>query len=172
MKLFSEALLLEAYSVAEGQHLGKIIDFMFQLSDGKILGWLIKSGHIFTKQGGLPSSSLIRLGKDISLVDTLTSVEWDALKKKNTSELLWGSRFLSVSFWERGGREIGSVEDMVLSADGQWIKGFVLNNGALIPMEEHCRLGRDSAVLADLDRLFQSTGKKKDLWALIEQHLV
>ena len=39
-------------------------------------------------------------------------------------------------------------------------------------MEEHCRLGRDSAVLADLDRLFQSTGKKKDLWALIEQHLV
>ena len=172
MKKMSEAIGMMAYSIEEGILIGTVQDFLFDMSDGSIQGWVLKSPHFFSKRGGVSTKEVRIIGKDIMLINREQVVEWTYEKESKRTGFCWGSDYVSIGFWDRGGQEIGRVEDMILSERGDKIKGFLLQNGDFVSMGEHCRLGRDSAVLSNVDKLIACTEEETGtIWKKIKKIL-
>jgi uncharacterized protein YrrD len=167
MKKMSEVIGTLIYTQLEGRHIGSVQDFLFNLTSGKIQGWLIKSPHFFSKKGGLSANDIHILGEEIVLVNKADSVEWSQTIPLPSQDYCWGSEYLSTSFWERGGGELGKISDMSLSVKGDSVTGFLLGNGAFVQMGDHCRLGKDSAVLTSKDMVIAGEKSDPSFWKRI-----
>ncbi len=171
MKKMSEVTGAQVYSLLEGRQVGSIHDFLFDLSSGQIQGWIIKSRHFFSKKGGLSTDDIHLLGEEIVLINKASSVEWSHSTPLPSSDFCWGSEYLSTSFWERGGGELGKINDIVLSSKGDTITGFILGNSSFVQMGDHCRLGRDSAILTSRSMIIAGEKEDSSLWKKIVELL-
>ena len=169
MKNFTNVTNLPMYSIDEGKHVGQIKNVLFQLSTGVIQGWMIKSQWFtgFSKVAGISAQSIVTLGEDANLIQTVDAVEWKKSDELIT-DCIWGREYLSTPFLTRDGKVQGTVSDILIDNNGVSVKGFLLNSGAFVRFDDNCRLGKDSAVITDVGALiFEEEKNPSSFWSKI-----
>lgn len=150
MRTFKRVLGMQVVTRLEGATVGKVDDFLFELATGRISGWRLRSGTVFSKAGGVAAADLELLGRDVALVRSESAIEWAGGRPKGLDGRAWASAYLGTGALTRGGQSLAEVRDLVVDDVGDRVYGALLADGRFLPLDAHVQLG-PSAVIVETD---------------------
>ena len=133
----------------EGAAIGTLNDFQFDLGDRRIYGWRLKGPGMFAPFGGVPSETLLVIGRDVAIVQSEKSVEWSNAGRNAAEGRAWAGEYRGTTVVDQRGRSMGSVQDFVFDELGARLTGFVLQGNLLLPLDERVRTGPAAVVAQD-----------------------
>lgn len=164
MRTFKRVQGMMVVTRAEGANVGKLDDFLFELSTGIISGWRIKAGTVFAKGGGVAAADLELLGRDVVLVRGESSIEWAGSGRPRPVEgRAWASAWLGTGALTRGGAALAEVRDLIVDDSGDRVYGLLLADGRLLPLGAQVQLG-PSAVIVESDSVPVTLPSDEDAW--------
>lgn len=141
---------IEVVTTKEGARIGALVDFQFDLADGRIYGWRIKGIGMFGKSGGVAAADLTLIGRDVAFVTSEQAVEWTTAGPREVDGRAWASDYRGTSAISRRGRSMGAVQDFVIDETGRQISGLILHGNLLLPLTDEVNMG-PAAVIAQRD---------------------
>ncbi len=153
----SELAGLAVVTLAGGERLGRFHDVVFHAASGRVTGFLVDLGGLFSKRGFLPAGQVRSVGGDaltVASADALgqanpTSADPDELEARSIS----GRPVLSVS-----GSVLGRVADVLVDTEALTVPALTLSVGLLsnalhgkprLPLGLVQTIGKDSVVVPD-----------------------
>jgi uncharacterized protein YrrD len=133
----------------EGAAIGHLNDFQFDLADRRIYGWRIKGPGMFASFGGVSSTALLVIGRDVAIVQSERSVEWSNAGRNSAEGRAWAGEYRGTTVVDQRGRAMGSVQDFLFDQLGAKLTGFVLQGNLLLPLDERVRTGPAAVVAQD-----------------------
>lgn len=148
---------LAVVTLAGGERLGRLHDVVFHVSSGRVTGFLVDTGGLFSKPRFLPAGQVQSLG-----TDALTITSADALVETNPAQTdpdeleakpLEGRPVLNAS-----GTALGKVSDVMVDTASLTIPGLILSTGLIdntlhgkprLPIAMVKTVGKDSIVVPD-----------------------
>jgi len=137
-------------SLEEGAFVGRLEDFQFDLQTHQIYGWRLKKTGMFSRVGGLPSQKLVRIGREVALLESEQCVEWSTTKSTATVGRAWASTYNGVAVMSRRGVAMGAVSDFIVDVAGNEVTGLILRcseGSRLLPLTENVQTGPDVIII-------------------------
>lgn len=153
----SELAGLAVVTLAGGERLGRVHDVVFHVASGRVTGFLVDGGGLFSKARFLPSAQVQSVGSD-----ALTVAAEDALGERSPAQSdpdelearsLEGRPVLSAS-----GTVLGKVFDTLVDTEALTVPALMLSVGLLsntvhgkprLPLALVQTVGKDSLVVPD-----------------------
>ena len=155
-------------SQKEGIIVGSLDDFLFHRESREIKGWLLKKGGIFSSMGGIDSSAIVLCGKDVVLIDSVESIDWEA-KRVHHKQSSWSSLYKGQKLIHRDGKPFASVENLYVCPDAKVVLGLGIDEERIIKLNEYISLGPDGGILPRKYELIESSLDGDDgFWAKIK----
>ena len=139
----------------EGIIEGMVDDILFDLDQNYALGWSFRSEGFFSQQGFVSAKESF-LGKDVLLVNQTEGMPTDL-----EDHICWSKDLLKNPVIDRLGREVGTVLDLVLGADGMSIKGLILQEKRMLPLREDVSV-RSTVVVVPQNSVFVPLDEEKE----------
>lgn len=152
---------IQVVSVAEAAFAGRLDDFQFDLDTHRIYGWRVKGGGVWPSSGAVAARHVLRIGRDVALVDSEANVHWGSGARKATDGRAWASAYRGIQAITRRGRALGAVQDFVIEADGSRLTGILLHGDRLLPLDGRVRAG-PSAVIVEVEELVVELGTRDE----------
>lgn len=152
---------LQVVSVAEAAFAGRLDDFQFDLDTHRIYGWRVKGGGVWPSSGAVAAKHVLRIGRDVALIDAEGSVHWGSGARKTTDGRAWASGYRGIQAITRRGRSLGAVQDFVLEADGRRLTGILLHGDRLLALDGRVHAG-PSAVIVEAEELVVELGTREE----------
>lgn len=157
LRSVSELAGLAVVTLSGGERLGRLQDVIFHVSSGRVTGFLVDGGGLFSKHRFLPAGQVQSLGADaltVSAADALTETnpaasDLDELESRS----LEGRPILNAS-----GVVLGKVSDVMVDTDALAVPDLILSTGLIdntlhgkprLPVAMVKTVGKDSIVVPD-----------------------
>ncbi|MEC7986700.1 MAG: hypothetical protein VX278_16145 [Myxococcota bacterium] len=161
-KTFSSLLI----SQKEGIVIGKLEDFLFNLETHQIKGWLIKRGGLFSSLGGIDSDAIVLCGRDVILIDTVESIEWD-VKRVSHKKSSWASQYKGKKLIQRNGQVFAEIQRLFISEDAKSVVGLEIGDERVIKLNQYIVLRPDGGVLPRKYDIVSVASDDENLWTKI-----
>jgi sporulation protein YlmC with PRC-barrel domain len=139
---------MSVVAVGEGAIVGKFDDFQFNLETGAIYGFRLKGPGMFGKSGGVASSAIVLLGRDLVLIRDEAAIEWGGSRNAHEGRA-WASEYRGTRVMSRRGDALGTVDDYQIDAAPARIVAIVLDGERVVPLSPRVSLGRDAVIVED-----------------------
>ena len=134
---------------------GIIDDCLIDLENKSVLGWSFRREKFFSSLGYVPNDKGI-IGQDVLLTSDV-----EELPNEIDGWFCWGNDLVKNEVIDRLGRNVSSVQDLILSDDRTTIVALSLTNGLLLALEDNVSL-RKSVVVIPQDYQLQSEHHSKE----------
>lgn len=164
MRTFKKVQGMVVVARAEGANVGRLDDFLFELTTGNISGWRIKAGTVFARGGGVAAADLELLGRDVVLIRGESAVEWAGSGRPRSVEgRAWAGAWLGTGVLTRAGAALAEVRDLIVDDRGDRVYGLLLADGRLLALGPQVQLG-PSAVIVESDGVPVTLPADDDDW--------
>lgn len=174
MRSWKRSVGMQVVSRHEGAYVGKLDDFLFDLTTHRISGWRVKTGTVFSKAGGVAAADLELIGRDVVLVRGESAIEWaGGGRPRPVDGRAWASAYLGVGVLTRLGADRGSVRDLIVDDSGDALLGVLLEGNQLVALDGRGQLGPSAVILeseAVAIALPEDEGKE-EWWAKVREIL-
>lgn len=170
METWRHAQNLQVVSLDEGEFLGRLDDFQFDLDTHAIYGWRLKGQAMFATAGGVAARHVQLVGRNVALVTEGRRVEWES-QRPVVEGRAWASQYRGTAALTRRGARLGGIQDFVIDRAGDRVTGLVLQGHRLLPLDERVHVGPDAVVALSEDVLIQLPGDEGDesWWARLKE---
>lgn len=169
MRSWAKVKGMQVITLAEGASVGKLDDVYFDLEHGRVYGYRIKGGWVWSSMAACASDQLVKLGRDVALVRAEASVE-KLVGKGDDPARTWLGDYVGRRVMSRRGEQLGEVADALVDEEKAQLRALLLGDGRLVCMGAHVALGRD-AVICDDATVPQAVGDDKiespEWWARV-----
>lgn len=147
LETWKRAQNLQVATREEGALVGRLDDFQFDLETHRVYGWRLKGSGMFGKSGGVRSSEVELVGRDLAYIRTEKAVEWTGGKPVAVGGRAWASAYRGTTAITRRGRSLGAVQDFVIDRTGQQVTGLLLHGGLLVPLDGRVHTGPAAVIV-------------------------
>jgi uncharacterized protein YrrD len=151
LETWKRAQNLQVASRKEGALVGRLDDFQFDLESHRVYGWRLKGTGMFGKSGGIRSSEMELVGRDLAYIRTEQAVEWTSGKPASVGGRAWASTYRGTTAITRRGRSLGAVQDFVIDRTGQQVTGLILHGGFLVLLDGRVNTGPAAIIVESGD---------------------
>lgn len=162
LETWKRAQNLQVATREEGALVGRLDDFQFDLETHRVYGWRLKGSGMFGKSGGVRSSEVELVGRDLAYIRTERAVEWTSGKPKAVGGRAWASTYRGTTAITRRGRSLGAVQDFVIDRTGQQVTGLLLHGGLLVPLDGRVNTGPSAVIIASEEVVVQLPEDESD----------
>lgn len=148
MRSFKRTQGMQVIARLEGAYVGKLDDLLFDLQSGRVSGWRLKTGAVFSKGGGVSAADLELLGRDVVLVRAEAAIEWaGGSKPKAPDGKAWAGNYQGTGALTRAGTALGEVKDLIVDDGGDRVLAVTLSDGRLVALDSRAQLGPSALIL-------------------------
>ena len=145
----------------EGANVGTFDDFQFDLRSWEIFGYRIKPHNVFGKAGGVSSTKLDLVGRDVAFVQAETDVEWTGGGRNSEDGRSWASSYLGTKVISRDGTSLGEVVDILFEPASRKVLAIVLNDDRIALLNDRVATGSAAVVLENAAVAFSFPAREK-----------
>ena len=140
--------------VREGERIGRVQDVLFEPNGGKITGFLVSGGGLFSRPQFLPRLMVRSLGADAVVVEPSATLE-DVTKEPIVEDSVHGRSVDDRPVIDESGKLLGKVADVAVDPERLTVAALVVGTGFVdnllrgkphLPMDLVKHFGGDSIV--------------------------
>lgn len=140
--------------VREGERIGRVHDVLFEPDGGRITGFLVSGGGLFSRPQFLPRLMARSLGADALIVEPAATLE-DVTKEPIVENSIHARSLDDRPVLDESGKLIGKVTDVAVDAERLTVAALVVGTGFVdnllrgkphLPLEMVRHFGNDSIV--------------------------